>query len=873
MESLSLREVKIDEDLLQPFHIEGEFLEELQAKFEQARAELRHVSETEQKLVNQVKSKNKELKDNLQKVSTLISTCESERKRASALQTDIANTKRRVAELVAQLRAQRALVKAAQKDNEALEQKMTSTEQSEVVIEERRAIAALEATEQQQRELLRRETNELKRARETNEELAEELKSVEAAYQRSQEDLNSLKLRIKTTQEQINAHQVDEMETKQRIDELKQKYEQTEATSQMQTAKLKALKEQLQSTARQIREQQIAIDAKRTEAAKAKREVLQTDKSLGSLAMLEAKLQQELQNREAEVEELQKRLQRAKALAEREEAQSLELYHKAYKKEEERNAAELERRRLVSEVAALRELIEGREGKRNKLRQLEKEKDDYIRAREVLSEGYSSTVDQVRMNEAALKVGQAALANAQNELQACLASIRTLAKVIESLRRSRAALEEENLKKRTLRAKVVEEIADRKLKAAQLQELLRSAENALYKNQSLGEKALTERNYFQKRLVEKRSEARKARADVMQLHMGNQRLRQELQRNRKALEELTNKSAAVRADIIQIEDTNLRVDRRITYKKRNVSAQAERLQDLSAIVADADAEMRQQLKQYNAVVSEHGVLARYLVKRNEEVAHMYEYLRLQKSLLDKSRRFYDKKLKALREYEATRDALTKALTEVTADSEKFEALTKTINAMQQELVEERLRMRALAEALRKPLNIHRWRRIKDTNAEAYATLKKIRALQRALVQKSTEVQDKDKAIEEKEKLYVSLRKVLARQPGSEAHEQLRLYAATLAEKQEKYRVMKNELKLFQNKVFEYKADIERLQHELKLVKLDYFVRRRRQQQLQGDMMQSDAISYDYSAGNVDEQLEETLPTNGYNNASDDGVAE
>jgi len=85
--------------------------------------------------------------------------------------------------------------------------------------------------------------------------------------------------------------------------------------------------------------------------------------------------------------------------------------------------------------------------------------------------------------------------------------------------------------------------------------------------------------------------------------------------------------------------------------------------------------------------------------------------------------------------------------------------------------------------------------------------------------------------------------------------------------------MKNELKLFQNKVFEYKADIERLQHELKLVKLDYFVRRRRQQQLQGDMMQSDAISYDYSAGNVDEQLEETLPTNGYNNASDDGVAE
>ena len=52
-------------------------------------------------------------------------------------------------------------------------------------------------------------------------------------------------------------------------------------------------------------------------------------------------------------------------------------------------------------------------------------------------------------------------------------------------------------------------------------------------------------------------------------------------------------------------------------------------------------------------------------------------------------------------------------------------------------------------------------------------------------------------IQEKEKLYVELRKILARQPGPEVSEQLGLYAKTLKEKTHQMQSMTSELQMYQ----------------------------------------------------------------------------
>ena len=165
-----------------------------------------------------------------------------------------------------------------------------------------------------------------------------------------------------------------------------------------------------------------------------------------------------------------------------------------------------------------------------------------------------------------------------------------------------------------------------------------------------------------------------------------------------------------------------------------------------------------------------------------ELSQLYENLKLQNSELNKGSAHYNEKMAELQELHASRNQLITNLDEIMNDISKYEELKATIEHMQRECIEEKLKTKALTDELKKPINIHRWRRLMDTNTDTYGMIKRVRTLQKQIINKSSEVEQKDTAIQEKEKLYVDLRKVLARQPGSEAAEQLRLYAATLREK-------------------------------------------------------------------------------------------
>lgn len=121
---------------------------------------------------------------------------------------------------------------------------------------------------------------------------------------------------------------------------------------------------------------------------------------------------------------------------------------------------------------------------------------------------------------------------------------------------------------------------------------------------------------------------------------------------------------------------------------------------------------------------------------------------------------------------------------------------------------EKLRARALDDELKKPMNVHRWRNMQDTNAETFTMIRQVRDLQKGIISKSSKVnplrtfkppffmhpllqmKEKDNKIEQKERLYVDLRRILARQPGQEVHEQLRIYEAAMKEKKSKHRVGK-----------------------------------------------------------------------------------
>lgn len=78
--------------------------------------------------------------------------------------------------------------------------------------------------------------------------------------------------------------------------------------------------------------------------------------------------------------------------------------------------------------------------------------------------------------------------------------------------------------------------------------------------------------------------------------------------------------------------------------------------------------------------------------------------------------------------------------------------------------------------------------IKGSDPSTYEMIQKIQALQKRLIAKTEEVVEKELLIQEKEKLYVELKHILARQPGPEVAEQLSIYQSTLKDKTKQLKV-------------------------------------------------------------------------------------
>ena len=159
----------------------------------------------------------------------------------------------------------------------------------------------------------------------------------------------------------------------------------------------------------------------------------------------------------------------------------------------------------------------------------------------------------------------------------------------------------------------------------------------------------------------------------------------------------------------------------------------------------------------------------------------------------------------------------------------LETLRNEVYQLQRELLQERTKVRALSEELENPINVHRWRKLEGSDPATYELVQKIHMLQKRLIEKSEEVVDKELLIHHKEKLYLELKNILARQPGPEVAEQLSLYQHSLQERGRQTEQMGSELSMLHAQAGEYKYEIGRVTKELRETKKKYFEQKKREQ--------------------------------------------
>merc|ERR1711990_277096 len=166
-------------------------------------------------------------------------------------------------------------------------------------------------------------------------------------------------------------------------------------------------------------------------------------------------------------------------------------------------------------------------------------------------------------------------------------------------------------------------------------------------------------------------------------------------------------------------------------------------------------------------------------------------------------------------------------------------LRSEIHHLTKTLVREETKARALQVELENPMNVHRWRELEGSDPATFEMIQRVKKLQKDLITKTEEVVEKEVQIQEKEKLYVQLKHIIARQPGPEVAEQLAWYSQNLKEKTSHMKQMATELKMYHSSVKDLRDEIDRYNKDFANVKQTYFTRKREERmKMQQEQMEA-----------------------------------
>ncbi|KAF4118421.1 cilia- and flagella-associated protein 58 [Onychostoma macrolepis] len=656
----------------------------------------------------------------------------------------------------------------------------------------------------------------------------------------------------------------------------------TDAQQEIEAEKNKAMDTiaQLQQDI-QVRQNEIHRETRRKE--KLEKEVKQLQTDLESKQSDIKSLTQQSQRLQEDQQKLEQQLQEHKIINEKTSKEMEQLQHRNTKLQQdyEQNGMSLEQLSQLNQQRAsdlkmkeeegtqlkqeITKLTKMREGVQRRLRQMEEQKvevenqretlknqitgleremetakkqmdmdkkaiDELVRERDILNKNMIKAANETDKQQTIVKLHEQSKKTLEQEILNYRDEAQKRRKIIYQLEKERDRYINEASE---LTKKVLENIEDIKLKEMQIFEYkkrIAEAETKLKQQQNLYEDVRTERNLFSKNLIEAKDQNAEMKRKVKIVNHMFEQLKDEITTKEVALDKERQEFQRVERERENLKAELQKMRQQAQETKQFIEKQEAEERELLKIIAEADVERIRQKKELDQVRNERDLLGMQLMKRNEALALLYEKIKIQQSIMNKGDIQYNERLEDIRllKLEIKKQRREKNILNKTVSN--VEDLRHEVFHMQRELLKERTRCRALEDELGNPLNVHRWRKLEASDPSSFELIQKIHSLQRRLIAKTQEVVEKELMLQEKEKLYVELKHILARQPGPEAAEKLQVYQRTLREKTKQLKVLTAELNMHESQSEDYKYEIERLAHELQEVKKKYLAQRRKDQE-------------------------------------------
>ncbi|KAJ6669109.1 hypothetical protein lerEdw1_007918 [Lerista edwardsae] len=535
-------------------------------------------------------------------------------------------------------------------------------------------------------------------------------------------------------------------------------------------------KEELLRAEQQLKEQKILNEraTKELEQCTARNAKLQQENEQHSLA-IEQLMQEnqqkttELRAREDEVSQMRQEI--AKLSKTREIMQ-----RKIRSLEEAKIHAENERDTLKNQISGLEKELEAAK----KQAEIDKKAiDELVRERDILNKNLlkAASVTQKQMN--LVKLHEQSKKNLEEEIQNYKDEAQKQRKIIFQLEkeRDRYINEASDLTQKVLHH--MEDIKVREMQIFDYKKKIAESETRLKQQQNLYEAVRTDRNLYSKNLIEAQDEINEMRkklkimthqvdqlkeeisakeAALVKVHLDHQRIEKEkealkvsaeaeswrlLGRRTAAQGKEQNDKIADAAGKLSGQSELLKMRQQALETKHFIEKQEEEERKLLKIISEADTERLRQKKELDQVISERDILGSQLVRRNDELALLYEKIKIQQSILNKGEMQYRQRLEDIRLLKLEIKKLRREKAILGKSVANVEELRQEVYHMQKELLKERTRCRALEEELENPMNVHRWRKLEASDPSTYELIQKIHALQKRLISKTEEVVEKE----------------------------------------------------------------------------------------------------------------------------------
>ncbi|KAF7661063.1 hypothetical protein LDENG_00270080 [Lucifuga dentata] len=490
---------------------------------------------------------------------------------------------------------------------------------------------------------------------------------------------------------------------------------------------------------------------------------------------------------------------------------------KFHQMEDQKAEVDVQRETLKAQIAGLEKDLEASQ------KQAEADKkaiDELIRERDIFNKNIVKAAHTTEKQQKIVKLLEQDKKNLEQEIHNYRQEAQKQRKIIQQLEKERDRYINETS---NLMQKVQQKVSDvemREMEIFDFRKKVTEAECKLKQQENVLEAVVAERNLYSKNLIEVQDEIAEIKRKMKTMSNHVTRLRDEISGKELALVKDQQEHKRLEKDNEALKGELQLMKQQLEETKQRADSHKAEQQKLHKLIADADAEQIRQKKQLEQVIRERDNLGKQLLRRNDERTLLHEKIRIQESILTKGDFHYNQQMEDIRllKLEIKRLRRKKSILDKTVPN--AEDLRRELFHLQKELLRERTRNTILEEQL-KPINIHRWRRLEATDPGKYKLIQKIHALQKRLIAKTQELEERELLLQEKEKLYVELKHILTRQPGPEAAEQLQQCQWIIREKTKKLKALIAELRMLDSKMNEYKSDNQRLANELANIKKKY----------------------------------------------------